>query len=45
MNDNIELYRGKKRQMKRAIMQGLNELKPRPNSSLEEAIESLVKQA
>lgn len=45
MNDNLDLYRGKKRQMKKAIMQGLNELKPRPNAGLEEAIESLVKQA
>ena len=33
MNDNIDFQKGKKKQMKKAIMQGLNELKPKPNST------------
>ena len=45
MNDNIDHQKGKKKQMKKAIMHGLNELKPKPNSTLDEAIECLVKQA
>ena len=45
MTDNIDGQKGKKKQMKKAIMQKLNELKPKPNASVEEAIECLVRQA
>ena len=45
MDSSIANARNQKKMIKKQIMTELNALKPKPNATIEEAIESLVKQA
>lgn len=45
MDSSLQSSRHNKKQIKKQIMTELNALKPPPDATIEEAIESLVKQA